>query len=79
MENLRWATLQNLNDAFQRFATILDQRFEETINATHGAIRVAYLKRKEHTESIDENLRRLSLAADELHKIRSEIAALNTK
>jgi tRNA U34 5-carboxymethylaminomethyl modifying GTPase MnmE/TrmE len=79
VENLRWATLQNLNDAFQRFATILDQRFEETINATHGAIRAAYLKRKEHTESIDENLRRLSLAADELHKIRSEIAALNTK
>jgi small GTP-binding protein len=79
VENLRWATLQNLNDAFQRFATTLDQRFEETINATHGAIRAAYVKRKEHTESIDENLRRLSVAAECLDKIRSEIAALNTK
>jgi hypothetical protein len=79
VENLRWATLQNLTDAFQRFATTLDQRFEETINATHGAIRAAYVKRKEHTESIDENLQKLSIAAEFLDKIRSEIMALNAK
>ncbi len=79
VENLRWATLQNLNDAFQRFATTLDQRFEETINATHGAIRAAYLKRKEHTESIDENLQKLTLAAGNLDKISSQIAVLNSK
>ena len=79
VENLRWATLQNLNDAFQRFATTLDQRFEETINATHGAIRAAYVKRKEHTESIDENLQKLSIAAECLDKIRSEIVVLNSE
>jgi GTPase SAR1 family protein len=79
VENLRWATLQNLNDAFQRFATTLDQRFEETINVTHGAIRAAYLKRKEHAESIDENLQRLSIAADDLVKINSKILSLNPR
>ena len=43
VENLRWATKQNLNDAFLRFASTLDQRFQETIEATHGAIRAAYV------------------------------------
>jgi GTP-binding protein EngB required for normal cell division len=41
VENLRWATLQNLNDAFRRFGLTLDQRFQETIAATHGAIQAA--------------------------------------
>lgn len=30
VENLRWATLQNLNDAYKRFGLTLDQRFQET-------------------------------------------------
>jgi tRNA U34 5-carboxymethylaminomethyl modifying GTPase MnmE/TrmE len=79
VENLRWATLQNLNDAFHRFATMLDERFVETIGATHGAIQAAYIKRKEHAESIDENLQRLSIAAGDLVKINSEILSLNSR
>ena len=79
VENLRWATLQNLNDAFHRFGTVLDERFSETINATHGAIQAAYIKRKEHAESIDENLQRLSIAAGDLVKINSDILSLNSR
>ncbi|MGC8604488.1 MAG: dynamin family protein [Desulfomonilaceae bacterium] len=79
VENLRWATLQNLNDAFHRFATVLDERFTETITATHGAIQAAYIKRKEHTELIDENLKRLSLAAEDLLKIKTKILSLNSR
>lgn len=73
VENLRWATLQNLNDAFRRYGLTLDQRFHETIAATHGAIQAAYIKRKEHAEAIVEDVARLESAAETLTKICEEI------
>jgi GTPase Era involved in 16S rRNA processing len=73
VENLRWATLQNLNDAFHRFGTILDQRFEETIAATHGAIQAAYTRRKKHFEAIVEDVARFEDAASNLAAIARDI------
>lgn len=73
VENLRWATLQNMNDAFRRFGLTLDQRFQETIEATHGAIQAAYVRRKEHAEAIAEDLARFEGAAGNLTKICAEI------
>ncbi|MCL6591708.1 MAG: dynamin family protein [Firmicutes bacterium] len=46
VENLRWSTIQNLDTTFRRFGRVLDQRLEQTIAATHGAIKAAYLKRQ---------------------------------
>lgn len=73
VENLRWATLQNLNDAIRRFGLTLDQRFQETIAATHGAIHAAYVKRKEHAEAITEDVLKLETAATDLAKIIAEL------
>jgi hypothetical protein len=73
VENLRWATLQNLNDAFRRFGLTLDQRFEETIAATHGAIQAAYVKRKEHAEAIVDEVARLESAAVALTRVCEEV------
>ena len=73
VENLRWATLQNLNDAFRRFGLTLDQRFQETIAATHGAIQAAYVKRKEHGEAIADDVTRFDAAATELARLCAEI------
>jgi hypothetical protein len=73
VENLRWATLQNLNDAIRRFGLTLDQRFQETIAATHGAIHAAYVKRKEHAEAITEDVLKLETSATELAKIIAEL------
>jgi GTPase SAR1 family protein len=73
VENLRWATLQSLNDAFRRFGLTLDQRFQETIAATHGAIQAAYTKRKEHTKAIVEDVARLESACTTLTKICQEL------
>jgi len=73
VENLRWATLQNLNDAFHRFGLTLDQRFRDTIAATHGAIQAAFVKRKEHAEAIVEDVARLESTAAALAKICDEI------
>jgi hypothetical protein len=73
VENLRWATLQNLNDGFHRFALTLDQRFVETIAATHGAIEATYVKRREHAEAIVDDAERMESAAADLMKISEEI------
>lgn len=73
VESLRWATLQNLRDAFQRFGAVLDQRFQETIAATHGAIHAAYIKRKEHSEAIVADLSRFAEAATELGGICAQL------
>lgn len=73
VENLRWATLQNLNDAFRRFGLTLDQRFQETIAATHGAIQAAYLKRKEHAVAIADDVSRFEAAATELARISAQL------
>ncbi len=73
VENLRWATLQNLNDAFHRFGLTLDQRFQETIEATHGAIQAAYQKRKEHAEAIAGEVDRLELTAQKLTSLATQI------
>jgi GTPase SAR1 family protein len=73
VENLRWATLQNLNDAFRRFGLTLDQRFQETIAATHGAIQAAYVKRKERSEAIVEDVARLEYSAASLTRVCEEI------
>lgn len=69
VENIRWATLQNLNDTFQRFGRILDERFRDTIAATHGAIQAAYIKRKEHSSSIEDNLQKFSKTIGRLERM----------
>jgi GTPase SAR1 family protein len=62
VENLRWATLQNLNDAFRRFGLTLDQRFQETIAATHGAMRAAREKRTTRSAAIAEEVAKIQAA-----------------
>ncbi|MGB9616690.1 MAG: dynamin family protein [Desulfomonilaceae bacterium] len=73
VENLRWATLQNLNDAFHRFGLTLDQRFQDTIEATHGAIQAAYRKRKEHAEAIADEVARMDSTARALTDLASQL------
>jgi GTPase Era involved in 16S rRNA processing len=52
VENLRWATLQNLEDAFRRFGSELDERLEASLVATRGAMNVALNRRTQHSEAI---------------------------
>jgi hypothetical protein len=73
VESLRWATLRNVKDAFQRFGAVLDQRFQDTIAATHGAIHAAYVKRKEHSAAIADDVSRFETAATELAGICAQL------
>jgi len=73
VENLRWATLQNLDRAFVRFARLLDESFEETITATNGAIRAACSKREQQADVIAEEVTRLKATVVKLESLRVEM------
>jgi hypothetical protein len=42
VENLRWATRQNLEDTFRRFGADLDERLGLSLVATRGAMATVY-------------------------------------
>jgi hypothetical protein len=66
VENIRWATLRNLDDAFRRFSSTLDERLQETAEATRAAMRAAHLRRKENEDAAQPELIRLEQKAAEL-------------
>jgi predicted GTPase len=53
VENLRWATRQNMEDTFRRFSAELDERLGMSLAATRGAMRKALEQRKQHFEQVD--------------------------
>ncbi len=73
VENLRWATLQNLDAAFRRFEGWFDDRLAEAIEATSGAIDAALLKRREHADRARNDLARLRQGAELLTALREEL------
>jgi GTP-binding protein EngB required for normal cell division len=70
VENLRWATLQNLDNTFRRFTVEFDQRLQDTINATQGAIKTTILKRSEQVDKISEEIMLLKKSATELSNLQ---------
>jgi ribosome biogenesis GTPase A len=53
VENLRWATRQNMEDTFRRFSAELDERLAMSLAATRGAMQKALEQRRKHSEQID--------------------------
>ncbi len=74
-ENLRWATLQNLNEAFRKFGVQLDQDLAEAIQATYGAIHAASERRRDSSESLTAEIARLNQAMDELTAARAAVVS----
>jgi len=70
VENLRWAVFQNLDQSFIRFRAELNERFEQTLAATQGAIEAALEKRKKHSEQVTCELSRFDYALINLEKIK---------
>ena len=75
VENLRWAELQNVNQAFQRFSNDLEQRLEETIAATQGAVATVHQRRLEQSASLTEELASLEQADARIERLRQDLAA----
>ena len=56
VENLRWATRQNLDDTFRRFGAELDDRLAMSLDATRGAMRKALDQREQRIEETDSEI-----------------------
>ncbi|MGI6285576.1 dynamin family protein [Neomoorella humiferrea] len=76
VENLRWATLQNLNQAFRNFESDLDEQLQETIQATQGAIQAARVKRRDHAQDVAQEITRLQSITRELSELQAGFEAL---
>jgi len=73
VENIRWATVQNLNETFLRFASDLDERLRETMEASRGAIRAAHLRRKERAETVGPERQRLRHIENALTTVEEDL------
>ena len=75
IENLRWATLQNIDDTFRRFSVWFDDCLKEAIDATRGAIAAALEKSHQQAGQAEGELKRLRTAQD---RIAAAIARLTS-
>ncbi|MGB9475739.1 MAG: dynamin family protein, partial [Candidatus Udaeobacter sp.] len=69
VENLRWATRQNLEDTFRRFGAELDDRLSMSLDATRGAMKKALEQRRQHTEQIDSEIELNQTALSQLARV----------
>jgi hypothetical protein len=74
VENLRWATRQNVEDTFRRFSAELDERLAMSLAATRGAMQKALEQRKQHAERIDSDIEAQQTTLARLAEIREALA-----
>jgi len=74
VENLRWATRQNLEDSFRRFGAELDERLAMSLAATRGAMQKALEQRKQHAEQIHSEIEAKQTALSRLAEISETLA-----
>lgn len=74
VENLRWATRQNLEDAFRRFGADLDERIAMSLDATRGAMKAARDRRVQHAEAVGADIAENERAASSLAELAAAIA-----
>ncbi|HTT80356.1 MAG TPA: dynamin family protein [Stellaceae bacterium] len=79
VENLRWATVQNLENAFRRFSGWFEARLTEAIAATQGAIDAALRQRRSHEEQAQHELSRLRRAAERLAAVQRDLTHLQKR
>jgi GTP-binding protein EngB required for normal cell division len=66
LENLRYETLQSIDAGFRKYGSDLDENLRLTIEATHGAIRLALEERKQHEENVAGRIDGLKKTATEI-------------
>lgn len=76
IENLRWATLQNIDEAYRRFSVWFDERLAEAIAATRGAIAAAQERRRHQAGEVEGELRHLRSALDWISVAAARLSAL---
>jgi GTP-binding protein EngB required for normal cell division len=77
IENLRWATRQNLEDAFRKFGAELDERLAMSLAATRGAMKAALERRTQHSEAVEGEIAEKQAASSELAEISDALAKMS--
>jgi Dynamin family len=72
VENLRWALLQAIDDSFRRFNMQADERIDEVLEATKGAIKMTLDLRRQESNRSQVELERLTCAGERLQELRIE-------
>ena len=78
IENLRWATLQNIDDAFRRFSGWFGDHLAEAIEATRGAISAAQERRQQQAGEVEDELQRLRKLQDSIAATIARLASLQS-
>lgn len=73
VENVRWPTLQNLEDTFRKFASHIEERYHEAAVATRDAIGIAYSQRKEHADEVEADIELLEFVQRRLEEIQKKL------
>jgi hypothetical protein len=76
IENLRWATLQNIDEAFRRFSGWFDERLAEAIAATRGAITAAQESRQRRAGDAEADLQRLRSVQEQIDALLTHLSSL---
>ncbi|HZR04458.1 MAG TPA: dynamin family protein [Candidatus Udaeobacter sp.] len=79
VENLRWATRQNMEDTFRSFGAELDEQLAMSLDATRGAMEKALQQRKQHSEQIDFDIETKQTALLQLAEIAQTLARQQTE
>jgi GTP-binding protein EngB required for normal cell division len=73
VENLRWATLRNLDETFRGFSNSLERRLKETAEATRRAMCAAQLQQKEQQDVARPELERLQQTNAQLAALEASL------
>lgn len=74
VENLRWATRQNIEDAFRRFGAELDERLALSLDATRGAMQAALQRRGQHSKAAETEIAAAESASAKLGELAAAFA-----
>jgi hypothetical protein len=78
VENIRWSTLQNLIISFAGFARKTQERLDETVAATKGAMEAAHGRRQADGGSIESEVARMGDCIAVLEGLKTQLAVLRS-
>jgi Dynamin family len=73
VENLRWATRQNIDATFRRFHADLDERLALSLVATRGAMIAARERRRQQSASVEAEIERTQMTLSRLDEIQTSL------
>jgi hypothetical protein len=77
-ENLRWALLRGIDEAFREAAANLQARLDDAVRATRGVIEESLLRRRDASNTIEADLDRLNRAGELLAMLHRQISGRRT-